>query len=291
MRCYMNLAWDHAELVRLELARHNYVEGPDDTDFDRHVVLLDLRKRLVPRRRYKVHLSRELQANPSGRVLKPVLDEVIEKLQGGQSIEPYLSKAASGATSQDGLLVHWGIHHLHLSPLASVGSDGFVDRADDLLFFRVDAANAYLIDIVPHRTQALFVREGLVRTVDRNWPALHHAIERPGGVLLQQLNDRENKSLRKKNANAPIQADARIVMPSSGAVSSGHSMDSVMAADGVALELRRLELLLRLNYDDWFGRTHDWVTVLRLIEVKDRGYVVADAASGKVKFFELEHEG
>jgi hypothetical protein len=289
MRCYMNFARDHDELVKSELAGYNYVEEPDDTDFTRHVVLLDLLKRLVPRRRYKVHLSREIQANPSAGVLKPVLDEVIEQLRSGQSIEPYLSKAASGPTAQDGLLVHWGIHHLHLSPLASAGPPGFVERADDLLFFRLDAGNAYLIDIVPHKTPALFVREELVRTVDRNWPALHHAIARPGAVLLRQLTDKENKTLRKKSANAPVQTDSRVVMPAFGAVSSGHSMDAVMAADGVALELRRLQLLIRLNYTDWFRRTPGWVTVLRLIETRDVGFVVSDAASGKVTLFENEH--
>ncbi|WP_395350097.1 hypothetical protein [Variovorax sp. UC122_21] len=282
----MNFARDHDELVRAKLATYHYVEEPDDNDFTRYVVLLDLLKRLVPRRRYKVHLSREIQANPKARELKSVLDEVIEQLRSGQSIAPYLSKAANDLTAQDGLLVHWGIHHLHLSPAASKGADGFVARADYLLFFRVDATNAYLIDIVPHKASALFVREELVRTVDRNWPALHHEIARSGAVPLRQLTDRENKSLRKKSTNTPVQTDSRIVIPAFGAMSSGHSLDAVMAADGTALELQRLELLIRINYAVWFGRTTDWVTALRLIETRDEGYVISDGSSGKVRFFE-----
>lgn len=289
MQCYMNFQHDHGQLVRAELAGYNYVEGQDDTDFTRHLVLLDLRKRLVPCRRYQVHLSREILVNPKAQTLKPVLDEVMERLRNGLPIEPYLSKKASGPSERDELLVHWGIHHLHLCPIASCGSDGYVDRADDLLFFRVNEGHAYLIDIVAHATPALFVREELVKVVDRNWPELHHVIAREGARLERQMTPKEIKTLRKKNANAPVQTDSRLVMPAFGTMSSGRSMDAVVIADGVARELRRLELLIRLNYAEWFGAGPAWVTVLDLIEARDEGYVVFDSASGETKLFEDEH--
>lgn len=288
MQCYMNFEHDHDQLVRAELAGFNYAQEPDDTDFSRQVVLLDLRKRLVPRRQCKVHLSREIRANPKTLVLKPVLDEVLERLRNGLSIEPYLSKKASGPSERDELLVHWGIHHLHLSPLTSLGVNGYVDRADELLFFRVDAGNAYLIDIVPHGSPALFVREELVRVVDRNWPELHRVVNRAGARLLHQLSPKEIKTLRGKNGNAPVQTDNRIVIPASGTMASGHSLEAVLVADGVAGELRRLQLLIRLNYAKWFGLGPVWVTVLDLIEAREEGYVVFDSASGETKLFEGE---
>ena len=137
-------------------------------------------------------------------------------------------------------------------------------------------------------TPALFVSEELVRVVDRNWPGLHHVVARAGARLQRQMTPREIKALRRKNGNAAVQTDSRIVMPAFGTMSSGRSMEAVLVADGVSRELRRLELLIRRNYAEWFGVGLAWVTVLDLIEVRDKGYVVFDSASGETKLFEGE---
>lgn len=52
--------------------------------------------------------------------------------------------------------------------------------------------------------------------------------------------------------------------------------------------LERTITLIRRNYAEWFGVGLAWVTVLDLIEVRDKGYVVFDSASGETKLFEGE---
>ncbi|MGJ7605496.1 hypothetical protein ACSFA7_14250 [Variovorax sp. LT1R20] len=282
----MNFEEDHDQLVRAELAQYGYVDEADDNALRRYLHLLDLKSRLVPVRGYKVYLSRELQAGPQSQ--NPVLAEVIHRLRGGLSVEAYLSKLAKQPRKKDDLLVHWGIHHLHLSPLATVDGNGYVARSDDVLFFRVEGGNAYFIDVLHHATPSVWQREELVRIVDSNWPQLHHQMSRTNARMVRRPGPSELKVLRRKNVNVPVQIGSRVVMPAFGAMTSGSSLSGLLDADRVALELRRLALLIRLNYTAWFPPSPSPVTLLRLTDVRKEGYVIADSASGVSRLMEPE---
>ncbi|TSD59047.1 hypothetical protein FFI97_001575 [Variovorax sp. KBS0712] len=197
-------------------------------------------------------------------------------MTAGQPLAPYLSTLANKLVTHDHLLVHWGVHHLHLEPLCTLDERGYVARADNLLFFRVNGADIHLIDILPHNPSP-FAQDELVKIVDRNWPQLHQQMR---GFTTRVLSPAQIKKLRKGNLNTAVQTDTRVVMPAFGATSAGRSLAGVLEADRIFADLRRLEGLVAENYERWFPRSSAWITNVRLVGVEKDGYNLVDGASG-----------
>lgn len=276
----MNLRHDLDELARAELTWYGPSKALEGDALGVHLALFDLRQRVVRAQRYAVHWSRELRASSTGVELAALLEEVTKRMEAGAELAPYLSKAARKLGSRDHLLMHWGIHHLHLSPISTIDSTGHVARSDELLFFRVEGASIYLIDIRPHHELSVFERDQLVDIVESNWPDLHMSLNRVGPA--RKLTPADVRGLRKRNVNTLVRAGERTVMPAFGVTSSGHSLSGVMEADRRSRELREIERLVRENYEAWFPKSSAWVTSIQLVGVDDRDYQIRDGATGFV---------
>jgi len=165
---------DYDRLVRLELAKYGYIEEPHHDDLSRQLILHDKQARLIEARPYRVYLSRELTSSPYLSSVRPAFDEFIECLRAARSVAPFLSKSTGTLDSKDHLLMHWGLHHAHLSSLSTMNAKGFVKRPDHLVFFRVQKGNAYLVDIVPHTGHGA---RPTTRRAGRICPGLGHELE------------------------------------------------------------------------------------------------------------------
>lgn len=164
---------------------HVLAEMPDDPSGELEAMPLgDLlisygtwRARLIPPQPRVCHLSRELQASPKATERKAGLDAIVAKIDAGNSLKPHLSRAVETAhqseaesielkrrRDRDLLVADWGLHHLHLS--TTIEADGYVERADDLLFAAFTPTDAYLIGIYPHGSWGLIE---LLAILVRNW--------------------------------------------------------------------------------------------------------------------------
>ena len=130
----------------------------------------------------------------------------------GGDVTPYLSRSIKDATSKDGLLWDYGMHHFHLR--SGVESSGFIRRSDYLLFAIVTKNDAFFVDVRGHRDpdNLQWVRQGLLKIVHKNWPEITNA-RALRGVHGSTLTDEQKKELRRKNVLAVPDLDGVAIAP------------------------------------------------------------------------------
>lgn len=131
--------------------------------------------RLVPQRPRRIHLARELPGDITDSVAGEHVDEVLQLIRSGGSLEPFLSTRAhklpdftKGKPQRpDHQLSAWGLHHLHVGPYTPGAA--FAARSDEVLVVHFTREEAYVVALVRHGRWA--DRELALRVVG-NWPGL-----------------------------------------------------------------------------------------------------------------------
>lgn len=164
------------------------------------------------------------------------------QLINGGNVTRFLSKGVNDLVSKDKMLWDFGIHHFHLNrKLESCGN--FVERSDYLLFAVITDADAYFVDVRPHRDPQIlgWVRQDLLGIVYSNWPELIEAnIIR--GILGggEQRTDEEIKELRRKNINHTAQFGDKVVISlGGGMMTDGSSMRCRLWVSKLLHEIKR----------------------------------------------------
>lgn len=247
----MNFIDDLDRMSIDRLAQSGYRRLQDDTAFDRFVMLYTLTERKILPIPYEVKFSTQLLENPKYKKLKSELNEITYCLQNGESLAPYLSTKAQKLNHQDGLLVSWGIHHLHLSGIKTKNASGFVSRVrgeSELLFLRIEGNVAYLIDIVPHSENYLFVNPRLLEIVDKNWPELH--LE-PKQVTGNQFSPEQIKNFRANGVNYILSVNNRNILPNP-VTKNGVPIEVQMRYRCLCDELSNVEAGVRRRFYEYF---------------------------------------
>ncbi len=182
-------------------------------------------RRITPRPR-EVHFSEEVHSSLGRLVRKPDPDEEEKALEAwrtvftlrnclvrGEEVTRFLGRGVAKATSKDGMLWDFGMHHFHLRRrLEDAGT--FVQRSDYLLFAIIADDAAYFVDVRKHRDpEGLgWVRQDLLRIVHANWPALveRHELR---GVTGDRLTDQEKQILRRRHANHVTEFEGKAIGP------------------------------------------------------------------------------
>ena len=130
----------------------------------------------------------------------------------GSDLTPYLSKGIKDATSRDGLLWDYGMHHFHLRRGAE--GSGFIRRSDYLLFAVVADNDAFFVDVRKHRDpqDLQWVKQDLLKIVHAHWPEItnDHVLH---GVAGSTLTDEQKKELRRKNINTVVDLEENAIAP------------------------------------------------------------------------------
>jgi hypothetical protein len=194
-----------------------------------HQLYATWRGRVPEARPRRIHISRELLANPDrcryGDGLAAVLLEIAE----GENLRPRLSTAIEYAYTPgvppllarrlserhvDRLLADWGLHHLHLGDQRHRKRPEFVRRTPHVLFVAFKADDAYLVELAQHESDgANWSALAILEVVARNWPdagillPLNYVIGIKGG----NWSDEDRKELRKAGvATGMVEIDGRV---------------------------------------------------------------------------------
>ena len=182
-------------------------------------------RRIIPRPR-EVHFSDEIHSSLGALARETDADKRDDALEAwrtvfalwhhlvrGERVTHFLSKGIAEATSQDGMLWDFGMHHFHLSRRLDP-SVGFVERSDYLLFAIIADDAAYFVDVRKHHDpEGLgWVRQDLLGIVHSNWPALIESHELRG-VTGDTLTDQKKRVLRKRNVNHVSKFGGKAIMP------------------------------------------------------------------------------
>ena len=287
MLILMNFLDDLDAMTTERLVQCGYCKDLQDTAFDHFVMLNTLTERTIPQIPYTVKFSTHLLENAKYKLLRPVLDEITRHLQSGKSLRPYLSRKAPEPRHKDDLLLSWGIHHLHLSSIRTKSAQGLVSRTrgqSDLLFLRIEGSTAYLIDIISHAENYLFVNPRLLEIVDKNWPELHIEAKQVTG---NHFSPEQIKNLRVNGVNYIISVNGRNIMPKPVA-SNSVPIEVQMQYRVLRDELKNVEADVRRRFYEYFP--HRTFSVLngplipevKLVGIEDEYFVLKEMASGRL---------
>ena len=138
----------------------------------------------TPRR---VHVSRELLANPVRAQYGDGLRSAVREIAFGTDLRPRMSTGVDHAYEPwmhpaierkrrdgrhlDRLLAEWGVHHLHLRTSPHPKLSGFKARSRHVLFAVFRGDSAYLIDLYDHESDGANWSElAILEVIARNWP-------------------------------------------------------------------------------------------------------------------------
>lgn len=286
MMVYMNFEKDLEEIVAT-MFQHSGGRNPQQlSPYRQFARLFDHADQQVPEKSYTVHLSNEVKKRAQRFPVQGLLQEVITCLEQGRTIRPYLSKNVARINSNDRLLRHWRIKHLHLQNVSTADKEGFVERSNFLLFFRVEGNSAYLIDILPHPQSGSTIEWSnteLVKIVDRNWPHLHQLIP-SFAPDKKELNDVMHATLRSKNVNAMVSTQRGSVFPGGGTMSTGESFRAHIEWMLLLRHIARVQNYVAHEYFKIFGYVSAYASAVRLDEIHNTGCTIFDGASQRHVF-------
>ena len=221
----IDLEGDFVNFCRAELSRIGYSTlGLDDRKTVHR--FFSVRRRLVSTQPRKVIKANKFSCPPQH---LGALAEVERRIVAGDDITPYLSRQIRDIDYQDGLLNHWGVHHLHLGD--NLESDGFAEGTDLLVFARFSDEFAYFLAVLPHR--GAWTLQNLIEINHANFP---ESLERyrQRGAKGTPLTDEQVSNLRGKNVNHTVTVlDGTVYLPIGGGVaSSGDSALDTFRATG-----------------------------------------------------------
>lgn len=255
----MDLLADLVDIVRGYFADQGIEYGGSADPEELAALYCETRiRRIIPWPR-EVHFSDEIHTSLGGLARETDADKREEALEAwrtvftlrrclvnGEKVTRFLSKGVSEATSKDGMLWDFGMHHFHLRrPLDH--SDRFVKRSDYLLFAILADDSAYFVDVRKHHdAEGLgWVRQDLLRIVHSNWPALVESRELRG-VTGKRLTDQEKRLLRKGNVNHVSELEGKAVVPLGwGVTANGSSAWCRIRGDKLIDEIERQQRYLR----------------------------------------------
>lgn len=211
------------------------------------IMYLTFLRRKVSKKHRKVHKSKEFRCPKE---LENGLNKLINAIEIGDDLTPYLSKKIDDLVYKDGMFNDWGIHHLHLGDRM----DGkFIERTGPLLFVLFKDDDAYLINIYKHKD---WTKKDVLQTIYNNWPALIEPyVFKDVKALAYEYTENDHQKLRNAGMNVLIELEEKsgrkivIMAPGMGITSSGDSTNDVRAYQQQIKLIHDLELLVENSLD------------------------------------------
>lgn len=274
--------------------------------------------KMIDTRPRRVHCSAELETTLEtlARHYVTPIQAIKARFELGHDLSEFLSKGASDAKINDGLLSDFGVHHFHLGTKPTQSSR-HVERTDYLLFVHVRPCDAYFLDVRKHPNRRDSTDFGwsdvdILNIIDSNWPEVLKPYILPG-VKGSTLTDEQRKELRSKNVNVVTQiGDKTIAPPGGGLLANGANLACTFQAMKLIFQLEQIEQVIKEHWDDCKrGLQHAGIDAnaarLQLVRVSDTnlpkirleslagdlgwsGWVISDATSGTLIDWSFEIE-
>lgn len=171
-------------------------------------------------------------------------NQVISEIRQGKDLSPRGSRLQRNSSPHvDGMLVDWGIHHLHLGTkfIKRGRSKGLIEGGKEVVFVFFNHDCAYVIGIFDHQS---WTKEWVVERIEKNWPDLLEPFRINRTVdLSKDVSDIDRVLLRKHHINTPVKIGASIFFgPGGGFVAAGLGVNEVEKA---AIVLRAVGDLIK----------------------------------------------
>lgn len=241
---------DFSIFCKKELLALN-IEVPSMESADIIRAYYNIRFRDIPSIPRKILVSNEFK---SPLEYQTGLEILSNRIINGESLRGHLSTRINNVDltkleAHDPMLNDWGIHHLHLGTIPYKKNPNFIDRTKAVLFAIFDNQTAYFIGIYNHGPQYYpWVKLQIMEIISSNWPYL---LKEANGVIGENLNEKEIKSLRSKNSNYILNLNGHNIFPTGGgSMPVGLSFNVLYQCDQAIAELEFFESVLKNNVDN-----------------------------------------
>ncbi|MDT3297776.1 hypothetical protein Q4Q57_21985 [Shewanella sp. SP2S2-6] len=146
-----------------------------------------------------------------------VVSQILNKIEKGEPLLEYQSRLLKNADFDDGMLMDWGVQHLHLGD--SIESDGFVKRTKELLFIKFTPDAAYLLGIFEHNDWSTLK---VLEIIHENWPKVIEQHKVRNIVDISHCPDEETiKKFREIGLNYAVKlSDGTVYMGPGGGITA-----------------------------------------------------------------------
>lgn len=178
-----------------------------------------LRNRLLVGRKRRVIIHKSLISNEKYQIYKNKILILKKALEHGSSMRPYLSNRINELYFVDGLLLDWGIHHLHFTSCYSKKK-----RGNDILFVAEEDNNIHFITILTH---ADFYNKDLLRYIYECCPQILERYKLVGiKPPSKELTTNEIRNLRKYDVGYCVSFADNTYVPSLNKNSNTHLLEA-----------------------------------------------------------------
>lgn len=196
---------------------------------------LDFRLRCIPAQPRSVKISRVLLCKQLPKEVQRAYDELKICFKKGEDVTPYMSRSLfknsvnhkDRTKRTDAMWAEWGIQHFHLT------TDPENERADWLLFAKVDGEQALFIDVRRHSEHDLWTQAEICQTLLNAWPQQSglksiETANRPScSFRPKQPTAKQLKKLRKEGINHAFAHKGHyFFLPCSGLTTAATSLRS-----------------------------------------------------------------
>lgn len=208
-----------------------------------------LRNYITPKPR-KVHIAKGLRFP---REYLTGVNRVIDEITNGVNLTPRCSrKQLSRQGYTDGMLLDWGIHHLHIGTgkISNGKSKGLIEGGKYILFCYFHDNDAYLIGLYDHKS---WTKTHVLEVVANNWDFILEPYHLRGVVgLAREIEDSDRQHLRNAHINSPIKIANRFYFgPGGGMTCSGFGYNEVRNA---LIVMRAIDSL-----SDWISTNAEYL--------------------------------
>ncbi|MGD8189059.1 hypothetical protein ACQCN2_03560 [Brevibacillus ginsengisoli] len=278
----MDLLGDLKEVL-IDIFKQYEINIPRDQEVDNLLTCyLNLKSKLVVPFPRKVKISHDLNIKNLPIPFKQAYDFIKHKFETGQEVNPHLSKGIFNIEKSDGLLVDWGIHHLHLETQKDNEKSYFYNRSDYLLFFMLSGREVYFIQVLPHKQKHLWGYKELLRIVKRNWSFLLEPYRLPEVKSIRPiLSEKEIIDARNSGSLTLTEIDGDVYFPINGGLTTAKiGIQQVRKADTLITNLRNFEERLRHQFKGLTPKKRPKIKLIRdetlLCIIKERtGEIIA----------------
>ncbi|MFM5438810.1 hypothetical protein ACET9K_04980 [Aeromonas enteropelogenes] len=208
-----------------------------------------LRNYITPKPR-KVHIAKGLKFP---REYLTGINHVIDEITNGVNLMPRCSRKQLNQRGHiDGMLLDWGIHHLHIGTkkVNNGKNKGLIEGGKYILFCCFHDDDAYLIGLYDHKS---WTKANVIEVIANNWDFILEPYYLRGVVgLSREVNDSDRLLLRNSQINTPIKVGNKFYFgPGGGMTCSGYGANEV----GNALEIMRA----MDNLSDWVSDNTEYL--------------------------------
>lgn len=201
------------------------------SDRDLAIIYFNWILRLIPPQPRQVHVASSVYTSPILVDLGKEFGLILRALERGDDLNDHLSEGAlsiayaagskSDSFDKDGLLNHWGIHHLHFFPTSDRQARKQKGRGR-LIFVVIKPTDAYILALGHHRD---FANSELIRVMSQEWPSLVEPFVLKGvvGLAGPGYTPDELVQLRKAGISALTEVDGKVYIP--GAITTAGTSD------------------------------------------------------------------